>query len=55
MDKTLPYARRDRVVVWLANRLLRLASPRYRAMLEGSIRYGLIAAAKEEQWERDHA
>jgi hypothetical protein len=38
------YARRDHFVGWLANQVLRLASPRYRAMIDGSIRYGLAAA-----------
>jgi hypothetical protein len=43
------YARRDRFVGWLANKVLRLASPRYQAMIKGSIRYGLIAAAMDEE------
>lgn len=39
------YARRDKVIGWLANQLLRLASKRYQAMIKGSIKYGLAAAA----------
>lgn len=37
---------------WLAWRLasvaLRLATPRYRKMIDGAIRYGLAAAARDE-------
>lgn len=47
MNHNPEYARRDVVVAWLANQILRLASPRYRAMIEGSIRYGLRAAAQD--------
>lgn len=39
------YARRDRLICWACNQLLRLASPRYRAMIGGSIVYGLRSAA----------
>lgn len=46
-DQSADYGRRDRVVCWLVNQLLRLASPKYRAMIGGSIRYGLRAAAHD--------
>lgn len=42
-----PYRRRDRAVVWLANLILRMASPRYRMMTKGTILYGLEAAARD--------
>lgn len=42
------YARRDTVIGWLANQILRAASPRYQAMIKGSINYGLVAAAIDE-------
>ena len=41
--------RRDRYVVWLANRILRFASPRYRLLLRGSILYGLGAAKRDAE------
>lgn len=51
MQHNADYARRDRFVGWLANQVLRLASPRYRAMIGGSIRYGLLAAALDKDEE----
>lgn len=45
---SLNYARRDRLICWIINQILKLASYKYRAMIKGSIRYGLIAAAKDE-------
>jgi hypothetical protein len=39
--------RRDRIVVALANALLRLASARYRALVKGLIAKGLEQAARE--------
>lgn len=44
-DAGYGYTRRDRLVGWLANQVLRLASRQYRTMIGGSIRYGLAAAA----------
>lgn len=38
---------RDRIVVRLANALLRLASKQYRDLLAGVIRHGFGAAARE--------
>lgn len=44
-----PYGWRDRLVVWLANQVLRLASKRYRQMVRGSIEYGLSMAAMDQE------
>lgn len=40
--------RRDDVVVWLSNMVLRLASKKYRALLEGAIKYGLASARRDQ-------
>jgi hypothetical protein len=50
-----PYGWRDRAAVWLANQVLRLASPRYRAMVKGAIRHGLESTATgQAQWCRNY-
>lgn len=46
-------ARRDVVIVWLANMLLRLASPKTRAMIQGGFNYGLCAAARDKAENRE--
>ena len=38
---------RDVVVWWVANMVLRCGSPWFQAMIEGSIQYGLRAAAED--------
>ena len=38
---------RDVVVWWVANMVLRCGSPWFQAMIEGSIKYGLRAAAED--------
>lgn len=43
----------DAVVVWVVNLVLRCGSPWLQAMIGGSIRYGLVAAAKDEMGETD--
>lgn len=48
--KALGYARRDRIVVQIANLVLRLASKRYRAMTAGAIQLGLRTAARDGQF-----
>jgi hypothetical protein len=41
---------RDRLACWLCNLILNhLATPWYRKMVGGSIRYGLLAAASDER------
>ena len=40
---------RDRLIVRACNALLRLATPKYRNMLRGSIMYGLYAAARDQE------
>lgn len=40
--------KRDRIVVWVANHVLLLASKRYQKMLKGSIEYGLRSAARDD-------
>lgn len=40
---------RDRIASKLANFILRFATPRYQALVKGSIRYGLKAAQLDEQ------
>lgn len=47
------YARRDVVIVWLASKLLGLASPKTRAMVQGGFNYGLSAAARDEAENRE--
>jgi hypothetical protein len=39
---------RDAAAWFLACAALRLATPRYRKMIDGAIRYGLAAAARDE-------
>ena len=39
---------RDRVVVWVANCVLSLASRGYRDMLSGAIRYGMASAMRDD-------
>jgi hypothetical protein len=39
---------RDDVAWFLASAALRIATPRYRKMINGAIRYGLAAAARDE-------
>ena len=47
-----PYGKRDRIAAALCNWILRhVASERYRKMVDGSVRYGLEAAARNEgEW-----
>lgn len=40
-------ARRDRFVGAVANAVLRLASPRYRDLIAGSVQYGMRSAARD--------
>ncbi|MDQ3029147.1 MAG: hypothetical protein M3R09_03765 [Actinomycetota bacterium] len=42
---------RDEVVRWVANAVLRCGSPWLQAMIGGSIKYGLRAAAEDERRE----
>lgn len=44
---------RDRIAVALANSILRLASKRYRRMVEGTILYGLRSAARDAREGRE--
>ena len=44
-------SRRDRIVVALANGILRFATPRYRALLRGLIVKGIKQAIREQQGE----
>ena len=47
------YSMRDRIACSLCNWILNhIAGPKYRAMIGGSIRYGLIAAASDTLAER---
>jgi hypothetical protein len=39
---------RDNAAWFLASGALHLATPRYRKMIDGAIRYGLAAAARDE-------
>ena len=39
---------RDRIAWFLANQVLRIATPWYRKMIEGSILYGLASATRDE-------
>jgi len=39
----------DVVVVRLANLILKLASPHYRKMLQGTLNYGLIAVQRDAE------
>ena len=44
-----PYGKRDRIAAALCNWILRhVASERYRKMVDGSVRYGLAAAKRDE-------
>lgn len=43
---------RDWIAWKLANLALRIATPRYRNMIDGSIRYGLHAAARDSEQRR---
>lgn len=45
----LPYKAtfRDRIIVRMANFLLRFASPTYRNLVEGSITYGLASVRRD--------
>jgi hypothetical protein len=48
------YGRRDRLAAAVCDWILRnVASDRYRLMIDGAIRYGLLAAARDEipPWE----
>lgn len=47
MIDTVKVRGRDRIVGWLANQIIRLASPWYRDMIAGSIEYGLRAALRD--------
>ena len=42
-----PFGWRDRAVVWLANKVLKLASKRYRLLTQGLYMYGMDAAAHD--------
>ena len=44
---------RDGAVRWVANAVLRCGSPWLQAMIEGSIKYGLRAAAEAERSPRE--
>lgn len=44
---------RDKIAWRLANAALMVATPWYRAMIGGAIRYGLDAAAKDAEAERN--
>ena len=47
--KMRPAARRDRFAQWVCNLALRhIATPWYRTRIDGAIRYGLMAAARDE-------
>lgn len=39
---------RDKIARWLANAALKIATPHYRMMISGAIRYGMSAAARDE-------
>lgn len=43
----MQYKKRDDYIAKLINFILRFASEDYRKMIEGSIRYGLAAAARD--------
>ena len=43
---------RDVAVWWVANAVLRCGSPWFQGMIEGSIKYGLRAAAEDERREQ---
>jgi hypothetical protein len=45
---TIGYAKRDRFLVWAANRILRLTSKHYQQMTHGLIVYGMAAATRDE-------
>lgn len=44
---------RNRLAYHLASAAMRIATPRYRAMAHGAWRYGLNAAARDEEEERE--
>lgn len=48
MDNEYQPTLRDRIVVKLANFVLSFASKRYQDFLEGSIRYGMNSAVRDE-------
>ncbi len=46
---------RDKVAQWLCNVILNhIATPWYRKMIDGAIRYGLAAAARDEMTGMGH-
>lgn len=44
---------RDRLAWWLATQALKIATPRYRKLLEGTYKYGLAAAIRDEAENRE--